>query len=396
MQAVIDVVYRGDPEEKSAVEDFIQSAIQEKMHTNPGELFVKNVEGIHMVPQPPKQPHVDGDKTVPEQDLQKPSGQDNEPINGTSDTATSTNKPTTGTEKNDVAMYSIVPIVAAFVVLMFVGWTRRQNKKTRYQTRVSDEKVESLDLNIHATSSETTDASISPTNAETTKSQCAVDKEGEKPSSPSLQGDMEATSGLPPRPPRRKNSSTNLKKKRRKKKKKKVVALKRVNSRENITEMPTISESLSEGDDESDCDSEYTGEDDSSYDASSGCITPVGSLSRSSSRASSPKPSPERESDNKSNSFVIEAPDFPHLLQNAFTKNAMKPSTPVTPVAGGADRDLPPLPPLANRITSPNVIIGEINKNNTSARNLNGAGQKDDTDDETSGGGGLFFLPWLK
>ena len=395
MQAVIDVVYRGNPEEKSVVEDFIQSAIQEKMHRNPGELFVKNVEGIHMVPHPPKQPHIDGDKTVSEQDLQKPSGQDSEPITGTSGTTTSPTKPKTGIGKDSVAMYSIVPIVAAFVVMMFVGWTRWQNRKTRYQTRVSDEKVESLDLNIHAASSETTDASISPTNAETTKSQNEVDKEEEKLSLPSLQSDTEAVSGLPPRPPRRKTSSTNLKKKRRKKKKKKVVALKRVNSRENITEMPTISESLSEGDDESDNDSEYTGEDDSSYDASSGCITPVGSLSRSSSRASSPKLSPERDSDNKSNSFVIEAPDFPHLLQNAFAKNAMKPSTPVTPVAGGTDRDLPPLPPLANRITSPNVIIGEINQNNASARNLNGARGKDDSEDETSGGG-LFFLPWLK
>mmetsp|Transcript_9040 Transcript_9040/g.22859 ORF Transcript_9040/g.22859 Transcript_9040/m.22859 type:complete len:741 (+) Transcript_9040:395-2617(+) len=395
MQAVIDVVYRGDPEEKNAVEAFIQSAIQEKMHTNPGELFVKNVGGIHMVPQPPKQPQVDGDQTIPEQDIQKPYGQDSGPITATS--GTSTTKPTTGSEKDGVAMYIIVPVVAAFVIMMLVGWTRWQNKKKRYQTRASDEKVESLDLNINAASSETTDSSISPTNDKTINSQGTVDKEDEKSSSPSLQGDPEAASGLPPRPPRRKTSSTNLKKKRRKKKKKKVVALKRVNSRENITEMPTISESLSEGDDESECDSEYTGEDDSSYDASSGCITPVGSLSRSSSRASSPKLSPVRDSEEKTNSFVIEAPDFPHLLQNAFAKNAMKPSTPVTPVTGGTDRDLPPLPPLANRITSPNVIIGEINENNASARNLSGAGRIDGSDDESEpSGGGLFFLPWLK
>lgn len=100
------------------------------------------------------------------------------------------------------------------------------------------------------------------------------------------------------------------------------MALQRIKSRDNIIELPMISES------ESECDSESGGEDDgyyqdddaSSYDASVGCSTPT-RLSRTSSRASitsSPQKSPRDEqfptkftTDVPGNyEFVMEAPEF--------------------------------------------------------------------------------------
>lgn len=89
-------------------------------------------------------------------------------------------------------------------------------------------------------------------------------------------------SALPPRPPTQRRNSTSLKKVRRKKKKrKKTKALQRVNSKEGINEMATISESEDEG-------SEFGSE----YD--SDCSTEEEYGSRPSSRASSATNSPTR------------------------------------------------------------------------------------------------------
>lgn len=391
MQAVVDVVYHGSPDEENIVKNFIKSVLQTKLETNPDELYVKNVEDIHMV--------TSNKQKVPDQDSQQN-------VSGKQDAPAITHTTTSETERRGVAMYVIIPTISVFIILLFVGWASRQNKKKRLMTGSPRGKMDSLDINIQAASSETTDSSMSPTNVKEESEDLDAACMAPRPAPKSLEvdTDCETGTGLPPRPPRK--SSTNLKKKRRKKKKKKkVVALKRVNSRENISEMPTISESWSEGDDDSEFDSEDSGDDDdgsSSYDTSSGCVTPLGSLSRSSSRASSPKLSPVRDSDENNKSFVIEAPDFPHLLRNAFAMNATKAPTPVA----RTDRDLPPLPPLAKRVTNPSIFIGEINEKNSSKQNDTTSSHLNAAALQTSGsdlseeidrpGGGMFFLPWLK
>jgi hypothetical protein len=396
-------VYQGSPEENNIVEDFIQSTIQTKLDTYPDQLYVKNVEGINMV--------VKGKSEGP-----------------------GTHPTTTETQKDGLALNIIIPIVAGviFVIFVCVGWMWWGcQKKLSKSGGVSIGKTQTFD--IEAARSTATEGSNSPTNIENANNtnpvvvdgQETVDKVVVEPViiPPKVQLDPVAA-GLPPRPPRR-SSSTNLKKKRRKKKKKKVVVLKRVNSRENILEMPTISESGSEDDDESECDSDYTGDDDdgsASYDTSSGCITPVGSLSRSSSRASSPKLSPVKDSNDSNKTVVIEAPDFPHLWEDAFAKNAMKTKNLHT----GKDRDLlPPLPPSAKRddskkkaavdgddTTAPKVDVKTVTRQRTSSLEsdgtpkngerplsieVSGTGGKDSRDEEKeSPSFGLFNLPWLK
>jgi hypothetical protein len=126
---------------------------------------------------------------------------------------------------------------------------------------------------------------------------------------------------LPPRPPRR--NSMKLKKRRKRRKKKKKVTLQRVNSRENVAEMDTITESEEEEGSEYtyESGSEYSTEDDGSSNQSSGCHTPIRNRSvpnsRASSRHSSPRLSPQDElfpADVFSTDFefLIEAPDFPY------------------------------------------------------------------------------------
>lgn len=153
-----------------------------------------------------------------------------------------------------------------------------------------------------------------------------------------------SASGLPPRP--RRTVSKQLKKKRRKKKgrkKKQVLAMTRVSSRDNIVEMPIISESESENDSECDSGDEVYCDDGSSYAASSaGCSTPdrsSGSRSRTSSRASSPQKSPRDEVFSPSGpmdppdiEFQLEAPEFStHVFAEPSKKQVI-----------GVDENLPP------------------------------------------------------
>ena len=177
-----------------------------------------------------------------------------------------------------------------------------------------------------------------------------------------------STGGLPPRPVAAKRAvSMPLKKKRRKKKKKKkqVMSLQRINSRENIVEMPIISES------ESECDSdeeEYC-DDGSSYDASS-CSTPNRG-SRSSSRASSPEKSPREDPDQPDFEFVIEAPDFP----NDYFSEEPKFSEDLFAEVGkkevvGVDENLPPNLALRPRMNA--------EQENLKQRSVDGVNSKKD------------------
>ena len=159
-----------------------------------------------------------------------------------------------------------------------------------------------------------------------TETSTPTKKQGTKSCPISVDSPERSAAGLPPRPMRVKRAvSKQLKKRRRKKKRKKkqVLALTRINSRDNITEMPIISESESECDSEGDSGDEEYCDDGSSYDASTGCLTPGRSSaprSRTSSGASSPQKSPR---DNSSPSdpmdppgfeFVMEAPEFSNDL----------------------------------------------------------------------------------
>lgn len=181
-----------------------------------------------------------------------------------------------------------------------------------------------------------------------------------------------SAAGLPPRPMVVKREvSKQLKKKRKKKKKKKkqVLALVRICSRENIDEMPIISES------ESECDSEYTSgdeeflTDESSYDASTGCLTPSrlsarrasigassGTSSRASSRASSPQKSPRDDffppgsTDSPDYEFVMEAPEF---SEDLFAKMDKKQVI-------GVDENLPPNLALRPRARSKSDEVKQL------------------------------------
>ena len=172
-------------------------------------------------------------------------------------------------------------------------------------------------------------------------------QQGASDSTLSADSPERSTAGLPPRPLTTKRAvSTQLKKKRRKKKRKKkqVLSMTRTNSRDNIVEMPMISES------ESECDSEYTSgdeedcDDGSSIDASSVCSTPgrsSTSRSRASSRASSPQKSPRDDlfppgsAGAPSFEFDMEAPEFSWDL---FMAKALKPLKPVI----GVDENMSP------------------------------------------------------
>ncbi len=170
--------------------------------------------------------------------------------------------------------------------------------------------------------------------------------------------DFPERSGLPPRPVTAKRTvSMPLKKKRRKKRKKKkqVLSMTRVSSRDNIVEMPIISESESECDSDSG-DEEYC-DDGSSYDASSGCSTP-GRRSHGSSRASSPHKSPRDDgfppvsADQPEFEFVMEAPEFsedlfataPIFSEDLFASDAGKNQV------VGVDENLPPNLTLRPRV----------------------------------------------
>mmetsp|Transcript_22395 Transcript_22395/g.53265 ORF Transcript_22395/g.53265 Transcript_22395/m.53265 type:complete len:822 (-) Transcript_22395:367-2832(-) len=206
-------------------------------------------------------------------------------------------------------------------------------------------------------------------------SKSVVSKGGSSKSCPiSVDSPERTAAGLPPRPmvvKREVNKQLKQRRKKKKKRKKRVLSMTRVSSRDNIVEMPMISES------ESECDSEYTSgdeeycDDGSSYDASSGCLSPSGStakLSRSSSTGSiaisSPQKSPRNNSfsskpvEGPSFEFVMEVPEFP---DDAFIQPEKKPVL-------GVDENLPPnlmLRPKPNRkseFAKPKSVEGDDQK----------------------------------
>ena len=191
-------------------------------------------------------------------------------------------------------------------------------------------------------------AASSALQMESSPSKSVASKKMSKSYPISVDSPERTAAGLPPRPMvvrREVNKQLKQRRKKKKKRKKQVLSMVRVVSRDNIIEMPIISES------ESECDSEYTSgdeeycDDGSSYDASTGCLTPGGSsakLSQSSSRGSfgagSPQKSPReipsspKPVEGPSFEFVMEVPEFP---DNAFKQPAKKP-------ASGVDQNLPP------------------------------------------------------
>lgn len=343
------VKYLGSDGESDLVQEYIQSIVHNQISLDPSQLFALDVIGLHWGNHLGHPPLVDVD--IVEPSIDNTTGPyHTPPLTGETEQSLNTQNATPF-----ASPAIIIPVVTGVVLLvLWIGFylyarnQRRQNGKTASVLQASKECQEDIE-----TGSVTTAPTISPTNsgpeydsdfntpdgktapARNDRSSegfkkpvrrrgpVSVDSPDRKSLPVSVDSPDRSAAGLPPRPPRR--NSTKLKTNRRKKKKKvkKVVALKRVNSREGINEMPMISESDEDSELGSECDSECTSDDGSSYDASSGCLTPARSRSRSrsrtSSRASSPQLSPRDEmfaSDafDHDVEFLIEAPDFPNLL----------------------------------------------------------------------------------
>ena len=384
LKAALNVQYRGSMGESNLVEDYIQSIVHTQIAIDPTQLYVMDVIGLQWSkPVPISEEETLVEQQPPRDNTLPPSSQSPDP---TPSPAVSSTSSLSSSSSPVGPIEIIIPVATGvFLILLWIGahfYRRHMQKQNNRKTASLKQASKENGIDVE-TGSVTTAPTISPTNSgpelhrdsefdsvdlgtpskdhtgdvvvstplqpqtPTSKQRqhgsdtIAISKsmpvsvdspERHKPdggataifkSVPvSVDSPDRSAAGLPPRPPRR--NSMKLKKRRKRKKKKKIVALKRVNSRENINEMPVISESEDEESERgSECDSEYTSDDGScsSYDASSGYNTPARSrsLSRTSSRASSPQLSPQDEmfaADvfDHDVEFVIEAPDFPNLL----------------------------------------------------------------------------------
>jgi hypothetical protein len=343
VQTKIKVKYRGRQEDNNLVEDYVQSIVHNRVVQSPSQLFAMDIVGIHWSNESGQSADVQLD--IDELHPGNASNLFNTPIKN--DMIPNTNSPRV------MSPQIIIPLSTGIVLLIF--WMvchfyshRQQTQNTKTVTVGLASKTDYGDIE---SGSVTTAPTISPAHSGkdfasdcgTPESKSAtahpemtsnvllgkpvrrsvpvsVDSPDRKPLPVSVDSPDRSAAGLPPRPPRR--NSVQLKKNRKKKKKKgkKVVALKRVNSREGINEMPMISESDEDSEHGSEGDSEYTSDDASSIDASSGCLTPSrsGSLSRRSSRTPSPQLSPRDEMFapdvfDQNVQFVFEAFDFPNF-----------------------------------------------------------------------------------
>jgi hypothetical protein len=398
LKAAMDVQYRGSTGESNLIEDYVQSIVHNRIAIDSTQLYVMDVIGLQWSKPAhiPEEMHVE--ETTPRDNTLPPNVESPKlPPTVVSSTSSSASLSRFG------HIEIVIPVVTGvFLILLWIGahFYRRHILKKQNNRKTASLKQASKENGIDVeTGSVKTAPTISPTNSgpelhtlseidsvdsgtpskdrsgwvavssplppqtppTSQKNNYGADISAISKSMPvsvdsperykqdggataifkslpvSVDSPDRSAAGLPPRPPRR--NSMKLKKRRKRKKKKKVAALKRVNSRENINEMPVISESEDEESERgSECDSEYTSDDESScsYDASSGCMTPCHSRSqsRTSSRASSPQLSPQDESfaanvfDHEVE-FVIEAPDFPNLLdreENDSPRNPFLPS----------------------------------------------------------------------
>lgn len=367
LKTEMKIKYRGNEEESNLVEEYIQAIVRNQVSQDPSQLFVMDIVGLHSANEsgPVLSGDLDVDVVGPSQEVNSTKPFDT-PINHDESFATSF---------ADRAMSPNVLIPVATGIVMLAVWFifhRYSRRKTRQLTKTvsiceASKEQREWDTDIES-GSVFTAPTISPTNscsdsgtpdrklitapfAEDKPSgllrdrpvrrsnPVSVDSPDRKALPVSVDSPDRSAAGLPPRPPRR--TTIKLKRNRRKKKRKnkKVVPLKRVNSREGITEMPMISESDEDSELGSEGDSEYTSDDGSSIDASSGCLTPTrsSSLSLKSSRASSPQLSPRDElfaNDAFAHDieFVIEAPDFPNLLDNQEFRDQSDSYLPAAPV----------------------------------------------------------------
>jgi hypothetical protein len=348
VQTELKVKYRGSQEENNLVDEYVQSIIHNRIVQNSKQLFVMDIVGIHWT----NESEFSHDIQIDINELQP------------GNTSTSFNTPI----KNDVTPSNhrprimspqiIIPLSTGIMSLIFWMLCHFYSRSQQRQiTKTVGLRQASKDGHGDIESgSVTTAPTISPTHSgRDFASDCgtperksatpsteissnvmlgkpvrrsapvSVDSPDRRPLPVSVDSPDRSAAGLPPRPPRR--NSIQLKKNRKKKKKKKgkkVVALKRVNSREGINEMPMISESDEDSEHGSEGDSEYTWDDGSSIEASSGCLTPArsSSLSRRSSRTSSPQLSPRDEmfaADGFDHDveFVFEAFDFPTIWNSS-------------------------------------------------------------------------------
>mmetsp|Transcript_114324 Transcript_114324/g.233834 ORF Transcript_114324/g.233834 Transcript_114324/m.233834 type:complete len:780 (-) Transcript_114324:306-2645(-) len=375
-----DVKYRGSVGESNLVEEYLQSMVHNQVVLDAKQLFAEDITGLRWISNDDSSSIFDGSNSDqgtltpiffgPDGSLPRDPRED-DALGGNN--ATTPNKETSNADVASV----VIPLATALILGLFwccfhKNYMRKQNKRknrnkkkqhshsgttgtnkqqdietgsvsteTSQVTRELLSKISSDSQDTHEVKACTEVKTCTHVIAEALglSSSSSVLLAGSSPtkstgsnkstkSGPVLVDSSErSAAGLPPRPmPVKREGSKQLKKRRKRKKKKnhQVLALRRVSSRDNVTELPMISES------ESECDSEYTSDDEdedyshcddeSSYDASAGCRTPSRSSSQrshSSSRASSPQKSPRDDElfpaepmDSRNYEFVIEAPEF--------------------------------------------------------------------------------------
>jgi hypothetical protein len=374
-QINFDVKYRGNMGESNLIEEYVQSIIHNQIALDAKQLFAEDITGLKWISNDEASSVFD----PPNSDL----GTLTPIFFGPDNSVADVDKVTTPIEpSNDFFANFAIPLGTAIILgaiwfcthMYFVKKRKtRENQKHGKQKSMADSTgtQEKKDIETGSESTETTRELQSKSSSDTQDSHegktCvdvmvkalglspAVSSDppetstltrtiGTKSCPISVDSPERSAAGLPPRPMTVKRAvSKQLKKRRKKKKRKKkqVLALTRINSRDNITEMPIISES------ESECYSEYTSgdeeycDDESSYDASTGCLTPGRSSaprSRTSSRASSPQKSPQDDSfpsdlmDPPGFEFVMEAPEF---CNDFFVEASKKQIV-------GVDENLPP------------------------------------------------------
>jgi hypothetical protein len=360
-----NVNYRGSTGESNLIEEYIQSVIHNQIALDPKQLFAEDITGLKWISNDEASSVFD----PPNSDLGTITpiffGPDNSLENGDVadiDKVTTPIEPSNDFFANFAIPFGTGVILGAiwFCIHMYFVKKRktRKNQKHGKEKSATDltDTQENKDIETGSAISgatrelESKSSSVTQDSDDSNEGKTCVDvmvkalglspvvssdppetssetstptkKRGAKSCPISVDSPERSAAGLPPRPMTVKRAvSKQLKKTRKKKKRKKkqVLALTRINSRDNITEMPIISESESECDSECDSGDEEYCDDGSSYDASTGCLTPGRSSaprSRTSSRASSPQKSPRDDSfpsdpmDPPGFEFVMEAPEF--------------------------------------------------------------------------------------
>lgn len=318
------------------MEEFVRSIVRNQIQVDPKELFVLNISGLYWLEEDPGDIfRIDG-PVVPENSTV---------VDGPAANDTAAGSPQVdlndGTVRDGIAPAEIIipTITFVFLVALWLGvhwrYRWRKRKEEAFETKLTHKAGSHPNDDVESGSVRTEPLSIvSPTNSssnpvdldEISLEDGVAELELAAPPTETSNG-MTTVAGLPPRPhglPR--TASLKLKKRRKKKKvvKKKVAALKRVNSRENVTVLPTLSESEDEGSElgSAEGESEHASDDDgSSYDGSSGHLTPTRTRTCTSSGGASTSPRVFRHGESFPSDFlssdiefVIEASAFPNLF----------------------------------------------------------------------------------